>query len=232
MTKHLKEKTIIIPGSMKLPLILTLSCNALAYYGTRFFTSERYHYNLSNPLEDRIPLIPWTVAVYFGCYVFWIVNYILGCRQKQETAFRFLGADLAAKLVCLVIFLVFPTTNVRPLIEGDSFWETVMELLYRADAADNLFPSIHCLTSWFCFIAVRENKRIPGWYKAASVLFALSVCVSTLTTKQHVLIDGIAGIALAEASYLFVSKSGFSLWYRDKILKIYSRWKERRRMRD
>lgn len=217
---------------MKLPLILTLSCNALAYYGTRFFTSERYHYNLSNPLEDRIPLIPWTVAVYFGCYVFWIVNYILGCRQKQETAFRFLGADLAAKLVCLVIFLVFPTTNVRPLIEGDSFWETVMELLYRADAADNLFPSIHCLTSWFCFIAVRENKRIPGWYKAASVLFALSVCVSTLTTKQHVLIDGIAGIALAEASYLFVSKSGFSLWYRDKILKIYSRWKERRRMRD
>lgn len=217
---------------MKLPLILTLSCNALAYYGTRFFTSERYHYNLSNPLEDRIPLIPWTVAVYFGCYVFWIVNYILGCRQKQETAFRFLGADLVAKLVCLVIFLLFPTTNVRPLIEGDSFWETVMELLYRADAADNLFPSIHCLTSWFCFIAVRENKRIPGWYKAASVLFALSVCVSTLTTKQHVLIDGIAGIALAEASYLFVSKSGFSLWYRDKILKIYSRWKERRRMRD
>lgn len=217
---------------MKLPLILTLSCNALAYYGTRFFTSERYHYNLSNPLEDRIPLIPWTVAVYFGCYVFWIVNYILGCRQKEETAFRFLGADLVAKLVCLVIFLVFPTTNVRPLIEGDSFWETVMELLYRADAADNLFPSIHCLTSWFCFIAVRENKRIPGWYKAASVLFALSVCVSTLTTKQHVLIDGIAGIALAEASYLFVAKSGFSLWYRDKILKIYSRWKERGRMRD
>ena len=29
-----------------------------------------------------------------------------------------------------------------------------MRVLYRVDEADNLFPSIHCLTSAFCFIAV------------------------------------------------------------------------------
>lgn len=74
-------------------------------------------------------------------------------------------------------------------------------------------PSIHCLTSWFCFIAVRENKSVFRWYKVLFVLLALSVCISTLTIKQHVLIDVISGVVLAEGSYWFVKKSGFSSWY-------------------
>ncbi len=107
-----------------------------------------------------------------------------------------------------------------------------MVWLYRTDAADNLFPSIHCLTSWFCFIAVRENKKIPGWYKTVSILLALSVCVSTLTTKQHVLIDVVVGIVLAEGSYLFVEKSGFSLWYLEYISKINNNLIGRRKVRE
>ena len=209
-----------IPKNMWLPLVLAVSFNMMTYFGTRILTAERYHYDLSNQLDDKIPFVPWTVTIYFCCYVFWILNYLLGCMQEKKTAFRFISADFAAKAVCLICFLVFPTTNTRPLIEGTSVWEVVMGLLYRADAADNLFPSIHCLTSWFCFIAVRENKKIPMWYKIASLLFALSVCVSTLMTKQHVMIDAIAGVALAEGSYFLVEKIGFSHGYRRCISKV------------
>ena len=215
----MKKKVSIVPRSMWLPLFFTLSCNALAYYGTRLVTNQRYHFNLSNSLDDKIPFLPWTVIIYFGCYIFWVVNYILGCRQEQKKAFQFMGADLIAKLVCLICFIVFPTTNVRPVIEGNSLWNQVMLYLYQIDAADNLFPSIHCLTSWFCFIAVRENKKISIWYKVFSLIFAVAVCISTLTTRLHVLIDAIAGVALAEGSYFLVAKSGFSAWYQVHILK-------------
>lgn len=208
-------------------LFFTLACNTIAYYGTRLLMNGSKHYDLSNAVDDRIPLIPWMVTIYFGCYIFWVVNYILGSRQKQETAFRFLGADIIAKLVCLICFLVFPTTNVRPVIEEKTVWDSLLLWLYRADAADNLFPSIHCLTSWFCFIAVRENERIPKWYKAVSVFLAAAVCISTLTTKQHVLIDVFAGIGLAEASYLFVKKSGFEKWYGKKMVRICDKIGER-----
>ena len=34
-----------------------------------------------------------------------------------------------------------------------------MRFLYQVDAADNLFPSIHCLTSWFCYIGIRGRVR-------------------------------------------------------------------------
>lgn len=223
----MKKKIEIIPGMMWLPMILTLVCNAIAYNGSRLFMADKFHYNLSNALDDKIPFVPWTVAIYFGCYVFWIVNYIIGCRQDREEAFRFLSADLLSKLVCLICFLFLPTTNVRPAVEGNSIWDELMRILYQIDAADNLFPSIHCSTSWFCFLAVRKNDKIPKWYALASLLMALSVCVSTLTTKQHVLMDVIGGVALAEGSYWFAPKSGFARWYMDFIGKIYGRRKER-----
>ena len=203
----------IVPQYMWVPLLLTVSCNALAYDGTRLVTANMVHYNLSNRLDDQIPLIPWTVVIYFGCYVLWIVNYILGCRQERKTAFRFISADFLAKIICMICFVIFPTTNVRPIISGNTIWDVGMRLLYRMDAADNLFPSIHCLTSWFCYIAVRENDKIPLWYRRFSAFAAVLVFISTLTTKQHVLIDVVAGVALAEGCYYFVKKSKFALKY-------------------
>lgn len=225
----MQRKFQIVPKLMWLPLMLSLVCNSIAYYGSRLVTSHRVHYNLSNRFDDYIPFVPWTIVIYLGCYLFWVVNYIMGCRQEREKAFRFMSADVLAKLVCLICFIVFPTTNTRPVIEGNSIWEEGMRLLYHMDAADNLFPSIHCLTSSFCFIAVRENERIPKWYKGASFLMAVSVYISTLTTKQHVLIDVVAGIALSEVSYLFVKKSGFSRWYEAVLSKAAEKINERKK---
>ena len=116
-------------------------------------------------------------------------------------------------MICLLCFLILPTTNIRPVINGTSFWDEAMRILYQMDAADNLFPSIHCLTSSFCFIAVRRNEAVPVWYRVTSGFIAVSIYISTLTTKQHVLIDVIAAIMISEASYLLAEKSGFSKWY-------------------
>ena len=209
----MKNKVKIVPSYMYLPIILALVCNGLAYYGTRLFMSDRFHFNLSNAIDDKIPLVSWTIVIYIGCYIFWVINYILGCRQKEKLAYRFISADFLAKIVCFFCFILLPTTNVRPEITGTSIWDVAMTYLYRVDAADNLFPSIHCLTSWLCFIAVRKNEKIPKWYRIVSLLIAVSICISTLTTKQHVLIDVASGIALAEGSYWFVQKTGFYIWY-------------------
>lgn len=139
-----------------------------------------------------------------------------------------MSADFLAKLVCLLCFLVYPTTNIRPDITGTSLWDELIRFLYRVDAADNLFPSIHCLTSYFCFIAVRNNKKIPRWYQVLSLFITISICLSTLTTKQHVLIDVAAGVLLAEISWLFVDKSGFSRRYANILTKVYRRITDRR----
>lgn len=220
---EMQKKGQIVPTIMWIPIFLTLACNTAAYFGTRLLTADRVHHNLSSTLDQQIPFVPWTVTIYLGCYVFWIVNYVIGCRQEKEEAFRFMCADVYAKLICMICFVVFPTTNTRPVIEGTSIWEEAMRFLYSIDAADNLFPSIHCLTSWFCFIAVRKNEKIPKWYQILSFLIAVSICISTLTTKQHVPVDVIAGILLAEVSYYRVGKNGFAKRYMDVISQAGSR---------
>ena len=77
-----------------------------------------------------------------------------------------------------------------------------MKLLYSVDAVDNLFPSIHCLVSWFCWIGIRKRPDIPMLQRYFSLAVAVAVCLSTLTTKQHVITDVIGGVALAKVSYI------------------------------
>ena len=212
-------------------LAVSLIMNILAYNGTRLFTSERHHFDMTTAADTAIPFLPCTITIYLGCYIFWVINYYLGCVQDLEEAKHFLCADFFAKTICCVIYIVFPTTNIRPEITGTGLFDTAMKWLYRIDPADNLFPSIHCLTSWFCVIAVRKQDTIPYWYKILSVLLAFAVFISTLTTGQHVIADVIAGVFLAEFSYIFVKRNGFLRFY-DELLKRCSQYAERRRSAD
>lgn len=210
----IKKIINIIPPAMRLPIIWALVFNSLTYFGSRIFTQSRYHYDLTNPVDEMIPVIPEMMIFYWGSYLYWAVNYVIASRREEETAYRFFSADFFAKIICLIVFLLFPTTNVRPELTQQGFFYDMLRTLYEVDAADNLLPSIHCLTSWFCYIAVRDNEKIPKWYRYSSLFVTIMICVSTVTTKQHVLIDVAAGIALAEGSYQLVYKTQFCSWYR------------------
>lgn len=184
--------------------------NAGVYYGARLLTASRMHYDLTTALDGLIPFLPWTISIYWGSYLFWAVNYFLCAAQDRRERMRFFGADALAKGICFLFFLLLPTTNVRPEPVGSGFWERLMRLLYQLDAADNLFPSIHCLASWLCWIGIRRRPDIPHWYRCFSLAAAIAVCISTLTTKQHVIIDVIGGIVLAEACYCITGSQMFT----------------------
>ncbi len=221
-------------------LILTLLWNQLVYCGARLIAGGWQHYDLTTAADQKIPFLPWTVVIYFGCYLFWCINYYLCAAQTNFRHFakpdqltaqsvsernRFFCADALSKAICLFFFLVLPTTNVRPEITGTGLWAFLMRFLYQVDAADNLFPSIHCLVSWLCWIGVRRRRDLPAFYRWFSLLAAIAVCLSTLTTRQHVLADVFSGVFLAEFCYLIAGfpcicqlYSRFLQWILDKVL--------------
>lgn len=205
MEKLRKMLNSLIPPYGRIPLIIAVAWNMTVYFGSRVFTSEWTHHDIEGELDGMIPFVPWTAAIYLGCYLFWIVNYILIARQEKRHVCQFFAADFLSRAVCLAFYLFYPTTNTRPAVAPEGFWNQVMIGLYATDAADNLFPSIHCLVSWFCYIGLRGKEGIPKWYRGLSCLMALLVCLSTLTTKQHVIPDVIGGILLAEIC-LFIGK--------------------------
>ena len=201
MKHFLKKITGIVPAYGFFPLVFSFVFNCIVYSGSRAVAGSWYHHNIESNLDLRLPFLPQFLIIYFGCYIFWAANYILAARQDREEVYRFFTADFISRCVCLVIFLAYPTTNTRPVIEGSGFWDLLAGWLYSIDAADNLFPSIHCLVSWFCFLAVKGQKKIPIWYKAVSFILAVLVFLSTLFTKQHVIVDVAGGIFLAQGCF-------------------------------
>lgn len=175
--------------------------NQSVYYGGNFLAKNAHHWNLELWLDPLVPFLPWTVSIYLGCFLFWAVCYVWMANEETSIACRFYLADFLAKGVCLIFFLLLPTTNLRPLVPGDGLWDHLMRFVYQVDAPTNLFPSIHCLVSWLCFIGARSLPRSPRWSVWFTGLMASAICLSTLTTRQHVIVDVLGGILLAEASY-------------------------------
>lgn len=174
--------------------------NQLVYWGGAVLAETRHHYQFSTALDRAIPLIPWTVCIYFGCYAFWALHYCL-CAAVPLRARRFFTADFIAKGVCFVFFVGLPTTMARPAVQGLNVWESLVRALYILDAPVNLFPSIHCLNSWLCWASARDIPAFSRGYKAFALCAAVAVCVSTLTLRQHVLLDVAGGILLAEVCW-------------------------------
>ena len=200
-------------------LALTLLSNRLVFSVSRLLTHGVAHHSLALPFEPLFPFLPWTISIYFGCFIIWFLLYRLIARLPREEADRFFFANLLGKGICLLVFVLFPTETVRPEVNGTSIWDAGIRFLYAVDAPNDLFPSIHCLIGWLCWAAVRGREEVSRPWRATALLMAALVCVSTLTTRQHVLPDVFAGILLAEICY---GLSGLG-----KLRSAYSRFIDR-----
>ena len=200
------DKYLGLSSKQMILLISAALFNFLVYFSSRLIAADFKHYNLTIALDEQIPFLSWTVLIYWGCFIFWIINYYIGVKYDKGKGYRFIGSHFIGEAVCFFVFVFFPTTMTRAANPGISLFDKIIGLTYTYDAPDNLFPSIHCFVSWLCWIAVRKNRKIPAWYQKLSLLMAVLVCISTLTVKQHVIADVPAGILLAELSYLLAGR--------------------------
>ncbi|MDD6024062.1 MAG: phosphatase PAP2 family protein [Oscillospiraceae bacterium] len=156
--------------------------------------------DLSLPVDSMIRVDARWIWAYVGAYLFWLLAYCF--LAKQENWYQIMTAEIAAKLVCGLCFLLIPTTNVRPVLQNDTLSERFLNLLYQVDDPVNLFPSIHCLESWICCSAMVREKSVRPLWRGLSVVLAILICYSTLKTAQHVALDVVGGILLAEGMLL------------------------------
>jgi hypothetical protein len=210
--KHWLKKYInrVCPAFAWIPLAACFALNMLVYSGTMILCANRKHYDLTTSFDKIVPFQTGWVYIYLVCYLFWVINYIMTARIHRDDKiafYRFVAADMLSRLVCAVFFIGFPTTNTRPAVTGTGLADRLMSLVYSIDQPTNLFPSIHCLVSWLCFVGIRNSKKVPLWYKTFSCVFALLVVASTQFTKQHYIADAAAGIFLAEILYLLSQKT-------------------------
>lgn len=177
--------------------IIALVTQAIMYWLPMILNIQGAHV-LSSAIDDALPVIPLFVIPYFGAYLLWAGGYLYVTWFDKEFAKRFLTADLLARAFCAVCFIVYPCTLAQPEPSGFGAW--MLKFLYMIDEPINLLPSTHCYLTHLIvrpflagyFPQVKKPVRI-GLY-----VFAVLIYLSTLFTKQHVLLDVITGIAIAE----------------------------------
>ena len=187
-----------LPSYTRIPLISMVCVHALVYYATRLVSQRLMHYNFSLPVDNAIPFVPAFSVIYLLAFVQWTAGFILIARDSRELCYRVISGEIISKLICMALFLLVPTTMARAKIVSDGLFDQVVGTIYRLDAADNMFPSIHCLESWVCFRGAMRMKKTGPWYRYFTLLFSILVFASTVLIKQHEVVDIVGGILTAE----------------------------------
>ncbi len=193
----------LIPDYAVIPVILWIIGQALAFYATRLLNLALYgdyekFFDLSIYLDSLIPVMPVWIYIYILTYPFWVISFVLICRDSKEMCCKALSAEMLGKIVCAIIFISLPTFIVRPEVEVDSLSTFLLNFIYKADTPDNLFPSMHCSISYFAVRYVLKCSKIPKWYKISAVVMTVLICFSVVFTKQHVVLDIPGALLMAE----------------------------------
>jgi hypothetical protein len=138
----------------------------------------------SLPLETRLPVWPWTEAVYASIYLAAVLAPVLAGRGLRALTTR----ACIAMAVVFPIYFCFPTFAPRHAFAGDGVWAGLLGWERALDPPSQALPSFHAI--WALLIAA----AIGGW---PARVWALLVCVSCVTTGMHTVADVVVGAAAA-----------------------------------
>ena len=202
MSWSIVAQSLTRPYRVPLSMVLLVSLVPLYIFIPVLFPPRTRHVP-ELALDRALPLIPSWAVIYGMLYLFLIVLPVLVIRQDEHirrTVYAYLFIWITAYLF---FFVIYPTKAPRPeIVSGDGFAVWALRALYSSDPPYNCFPSLHVAHSFVSALACRGvHRRLGG----IALVFATLVALSTLFTKQHYVVDVIAGVLLALiASRLFL----------------------------
>lgn len=191
------SKTSILPPitheNKAIMAIIGIIIFSISYLGIGGHPMLNINNAIITPIDEYIPFLPWTISIYFSHFI--LVFYAYWYAINHDIATRTFYCYISATIVATIIFILYPTyLNPQPI---DSTNLTLLSLLsykflYIIDVPFNCLPSLH---TTIALIAAYSLKHLENWGNKAYIWSSL-IIISTLTTKQHVLLDVIAGIIL------------------------------------
>ena len=178
--------------------IVLLICQTVLYFGIQKFEGPAH--DVSCRLDKKIPYWPYSVFVYVLWYPMIAVFPLFVYWHSVELYWIYIIAIAVDIIISIVSYVIYPSSFQRP-VPPEGFMGWVMRIVYRCDyKGKNCMPSMHCS---MCFIiifisavCIQYNFNLYCGFLVLSVL----IVISTVLTKQHVIIDVITGLLAAMLS--------------------------------
>lgn len=174
------------------------------YYAVGLTLDPARAASLHTPLDDLFPFSPVWMYAYEGVYTSCMLPlFVIRCRHLFRRA---IAAYAIAAAVCTVVWVIYPVSALE--LRGDvsgldlsRFHNWGLRVNYALDTPINLFPSLHMASTALAALCVWKARRLYGLvgFVVVALVFVAIACV-----KQHFVVDGLAGLALAGVVYWFV----------------------------
>jgi len=198
-----EKKRVLVWGAMVF---------ALVYFALGACPWSEPSYLPLTAMDHALPLMPWTLLIYLSDYAF-ILLVLLNLRQAEDFSHAFYRM-IAGIVISFAIFLIFPTVYPRLPAPAEPFWSETFAYLHFLDRPTNCFPSLHVSMT---LIAAASLGSMRSSWRWGAYLWALAICLSTLTTKQHYVWDVLGGMFVSMASVWFSTRVEFSALVKRKV---------------
>jgi membrane-associated phospholipid phosphatase len=162
-------------------------------------------------LDQMIPFVPSTVYLYESLLLLMpIAPWLMKSKAELD---QYTKGLLAVSLAGFAFFFLFPTAIIRSReLQHTNF---LYRILIQIDGESNVFPSLHSAFAVFhaaccCAVFRSDPRRNRIWWFFRG--WALAIIAATLLTKQHVVLDAVAGAALGLAGFAYFYRSPKESW--------------------
>lgn len=162
-------------------------------------------YSLVTDFDRQIPFLKMFVLPYVSWYPFLFIAFGYLAYKNREVFYRTLLQFNIGMLICYGVYAVYQTHVPRPELVGDDWLLQAVRMVYRSDEPFNCFPSIHVLTSYFMMKAYLGAANVPRTFKAVVAVVSVLIILSTQFVKQHVLLDIVGAVLVAEGVIYAIS---------------------------
>lgn len=150
-----------------------------------------------------VPYVSWflyiaVTAIYFLCF----------CRDERESK-RYVASFCTGMIVFILVSLVYPNGhNLRPELEGNNIFITMVRILHRVDTPTNILPSMHVFIAVVNSVALLRQQDVrKSRLRACSIwIGSILIILSTMFLKQHSVVDVVLALLLNIVCYFVFYK--------------------------
>jgi membrane-associated phospholipid phosphatase len=149
-------------------------------------------------VDRLIGFWPGALPLYLSLWIY--VSLAPALLISDRELWAFVRGAVAISVIGLGIFLVWPTAVARPEVEWSRY--PAFAFLKSVDASGNACPSLHVAFAVFTAVWFERVLREMGaghLLRAVNWLWCLGILYSTMATRQHVVLDVVAGVVLGGA---------------------------------
>jgi len=183
-------------GILALTLIGWLS---IYFFVNRLKVEPQNRIDLATSLDRRIPFVPQLALIYFSTYIFVIQPFIILSEARQF--YWMLASFGSITVIASLIHALVPSKIERnEMLVAEGLSSQLIVLFQRTCKPYGNFPSMHVALS---VPVVGANFLVAGPVAGSiALIWAILIALSTLFTKQHYLLDVLAGLIGGITIYL------------------------------